>query len=94
MPLKLDASTISLIIGLILTAWNIIDRIANKGVQSANVSNSLDVLKAGNASIQNTLDKMDKKQEEHTERITRVEESCKSAHHRIDGLEVRGRDGN
>lgn len=87
--MQLDWSFVALILGLVLTAWNIIDRIASKGTQNANVVNSLEVLKTGNASIQNTLNKMDQKQEEHSERITRVEESCKIAHHRIDGLEGR-----
>ena len=87
--MQIDWSFVALILGLVLTAWNIIDRISSKGTQSANVVNSLEVLKTGNASIQNTLNKMEHKQEEHSERITRVEESCKSAHHRIDGLEGR-----
>ena len=84
------------ICGLALTLLNIWDKVyTNKqrtrqegAAQQATESN-LQVIRQGNASIMVQLDKMDNKMDNINERLIRVEESTKLAHHRIDGLEGR-----
>lgn len=93
---KLELAVIVTVIGLILTLLNILDRIyANKkrikdeGKQEQITSSDIEVLRQGNANISIQLDKMDSKMDNYQERLIRVEESAKSAHKRIDSLEVR-----
>ena len=60
-----------------------------EGAREASTNANLDTIRQGNATILTQLDKMDLKMDQYGERITRCEESVKSAHHRIDGLERR-----
>nr|WP_302600168.1 hypothetical protein [uncultured Cellulosilyticum sp.] len=57
--------------------------------ESCETETDLKAIRQGNASIMVQLDKMDGKMDSMNERLIRVEESTKSAHHRIDGLEGR-----
>lgn len=84
------------ILGLILTILNIYDkvttnrqRVLQQGASHQATESDMQVLRQGNASILVKLDKMDSKIDNMNERLIRVEESVKSAHHRIDGLEGR-----
>lgn len=84
------------ILGLVLTILNIYDkvitnrqRVLQQGARNQSAENDIEVIRQGNASILLKLDKMDGKMDDINERLIRVEESTKSAHHRIDGLEGR-----
>lgn len=84
------------ILGLVLTVLNIYDkvitnrqRVLQQGARTQSAENDIEVIRQGNASILLKLDKMDGKMDDINERLIRVEESTKSAHHRIDGLEGR-----
>jgi hypothetical protein len=84
------------IFGLALTMLNIWDkvytnkqRVRQEGASQQATTSDMEVLRQGNATIIVQLDKMDTKMDNMHERLIRVEESTKSAHHRIDGLEGR-----
>ena len=84
------------IFGLLLTIINIWDKLytsrqrtMQQGASLQATESDMQVLRQGNASILVKLDKMDNKMDNMNERLIRVEESNKSAHHRIDGLEGR-----
>ena len=63
---------------------------AQQGVEQQVVTRAdIDTLRQGNASISTKVDTIDKKLDNFGERLTRCEESTKSAHHRIDNLEYR-----
>lgn len=92
--MKLDIAIVATICGLVLTLLNILDkaytnkrRISNDGAAQQSFKSDLQVLQQGNAAILVQLDKMNYKIDSMNERLIRVEESCKSAHHRIDNLE-------
>ncbi len=75
--------------GLILTSVNIVSYFKKDGAREGATESDLQVVRQGNASILVKLDKMDSKMDNINERLIRVEESTKSAHRRIDGLEGR-----
>lgn len=86
----------TVLFGLLLTCLNIWDkvnsnrqRVMQEGASHQATTSDMDVLRQGNATIIVQLDKMDSKMDNMNERLIRVEESTKSAHHRIDGLEGR-----
>lgn len=63
---------------------------AQQGTEQQVVTRAdIDTLRQGNASIGLKVDGIDKKLDNFSERLTRCEESTKSAHHRIDTLEDR-----
>ena len=64
-------------------------RVRQEGASQQATTSDMEVLRQGNATIIVQLDKMDTKMDNMHERLIRVEESTKSAHHRIDGLEGR-----
>lgn len=88
--MKLDAGTLSLLLGLALTLWNIVDRIKGTGKQDANVVNTLEVLKAGNATIQNTLAQITQNQTKFNNKLIRLEERYKSNTHRLNAIDGKG----
>lgn len=84
------------VIGLLLTLLNIADRIytnrnriKQEGAKEQITQSDISAIRQGNATIMVQLDKMDTKMDNYQERLVRVEESTKSAHKRIDSLEVR-----
>lgn len=98
-----DWGTVSFALGMILTVLNIVDKLAARKKEKEEKEDKikteaktkyesesdLKAIRQGNASIMVQLDKMDGKMDSMNERLIRVEESTKSAHHRIDGLEGR-----
>lgn len=84
------------VIGLVLTILNIIDKVytawdksRQSGANQAITRVDIDILRQGNAEIGVKIDRMANKMDSHGERLTRVEESLKQAHKRMDSLEQR-----
>ena len=57
--------------------------------ENARINMKLDTISGNTADIKNEVIEMRKELNSHDNRIIKVEESVKSAHHRIDGLETR-----
>jgi len=80
---------ISVIVGVIVNISTLVGRSESKAATNAenrvmlnNIYNKVDGIEKRQVTIETTL-------QQHGERITKVEESAKSAHHRIDELKNR-----
>lgn len=80
---------ISVVIGVIVNVSTLVGRSESKAATNAenrvmlnNIYNKVDGIEKRQVTIETTL-------QQHGERITKVEESAKSAHHRIDELKNR-----
>lgn len=60
--------------------------------ENTRINMKLDAISSNTTDIKNEVSKMRKEINSHDNRIVKVEESVKSAHHRIDGLEERMND--
>lgn len=80
----------ALVVGLVLSILSVYDRIKGNGKQDANVANTLEVLKAGNATIQNTLTQITQSQAKFNNKLIRLEERYKSNTHRLNALDGKG----
>lgn len=83
-------SYVALVVGLVLSILSVYDRIKGNGKQDANVANTLEVLKAGNATIQNTLTQITQSQAKFNNKLIRLEERYKSNTHRLNALDGKG----
>lgn len=66
-----------------------IEEIKERTKENAVINAKLDNINSSNMQINERVSSLMEKVDVHGNRITIVEESCKSAHHRIDGLEQR-----
>jgi peptidoglycan hydrolase CwlO-like protein len=57
--------------------------------ENTRINMKLDTISSNTTEIKNEVTEMRKELNSHDSRIVKVEESVKSAHHRIDGLETR-----
>lgn len=57
--------------------------------ENTRINMKLDTISSNTTEIKNEVSEMRKEINSHDNRIVKVEESVKSAHHRIDGLETR-----
>lgn len=63
--------------------------IAERVADSTRINVKLDTINSATQDIKDQLSSLVKEVQAHGERLIKVEESCKSAHHRLDGLEQR-----
>ena len=78
------------LIGYLGYKRNITNDTKNDAMQHANVTARLDYISKGIEDIKVDIKMQDKKYERVVERVTRVEESAKQAHKRIDNLQKEG----
>lgn len=62
---------------------------AERVKENTRINMKLDTISSNTTEIKNEVTEMRKELNSHDSRIIKVEESVKSAHHRIDGLEAR-----
>ena len=79
----------AVVIGAIVNISTIIGRSETKAVANARVEVKLDSIYSKVDSIEKKQSNIEEALQKHGDRLTKVEESTKSAHHRIDGLEER-----
>ena len=63
--------------------------LAERVKENTRINMKLDTISSNTTEIKNEVTEMRKELNSHDSRIVKVEESVKSAHHRIDGLETR-----
>ena len=63
--------------------------LAERVRENTRINMKLDTISSNTTEIKNEVTEMRKELNSHDNRIVKVEESVKSAHHRIDGLETR-----
>lgn len=77
----------AVIIGAIVNFTSLINRSETKAAVNAEIKVKLDNIAATMNVMATKQNSVDDTLKDHGERITRVEEKAKSAHHRLDGIE-------
>jgi peptidoglycan hydrolase CwlO-like protein len=63
--------------------------IVERTKENTTINMKLDAISANTTDIKNEVSQMRREINSHNDKIIKLEESCKSAHHRLDGLEAR-----